>query len=100
MIRILDVKHKPVNLQAIEITDELISMLPIELNNGILLLKKDRVFIHTIDGRLEARVRDFILMGVKGEIYLIKRDIFFKTYDIIGGNDVTDLSESKKKINV
>ena len=39
------------------------------------------VFIPTIEGTHEAREGDFILQGVKGELYLCKPDIFELTYE-------------------
>ncbi len=38
-------------------------------------------FIPTLDGTMEARVNDFIIQGVNGEIYPCKPDIFEKTYE-------------------
>jgi hypothetical protein len=38
------------------------------------------------EGVLTARAgQDFIIRGVNGEIYPIKKDIFYKTYDVIEG---------------
>ena len=40
--------------------------------------------IETREGILKAYpVSDFIIRGVEGEEYPIKKDIFFKTYDVI-----------------
>ena len=41
--------------------------------------------VKTREGYLKAyRDKDFIIRGVEGELYPIKKTIFFKTYDIIG----------------
>lgn len=41
--------------------------------------------IETLEGTLWAMRRNhFIIKGVKGEIYPIDKEIFYKTYDVIG----------------
>lgn len=39
------------------------------------------VFIPTLEGTHEARAGDFVIQGVKGEIYPRKPDIFEMTYE-------------------
>ena len=39
------------------------------------------VFIPTLEGTHEAKVGDFIIQGVKGELYPCKNDIFAVTYE-------------------
>lgn len=39
--------------------------------------------IHTLEGDHKASVGDYIITGVKGEIYPCKPDIFLLTYNII-----------------
>ena len=41
------------------------------------------VFISTLEGIHEARVYDFIIQGIKGELYPCKPDIFEATYDLV-----------------
>ena len=44
----------------------------------------DVELIHTLEGDLEAhKSKSFIIRGVKGEIYPIGKEIFYKTYDVI-----------------
>lgn len=44
--------------------------------------KTDKViFIETLEGMHRANVGDFIIEGVKGEMYPCKPDIFEKTYE-------------------
>ena len=40
-------------------------------------------FIPTLEGKMEARVGDFIIQGVNGEVYPCKPDIFEKTYELV-----------------
>lgn len=39
------------------------------------------VFIATLEGTMEARMGDWIIQGVKGEVYPCKPDIFEATYE-------------------
>ncbi|KEH89135.1 sugar ABC transporter substrate-binding protein [Clostridium novyi A str. BKT29909] len=41
------------------------------------------VIIHTLEGDMKANVGDWIIKGVKGELYPCKPDIFEKTYESI-----------------
>lgn len=40
-----------------------------------------QMWIKTLEGTMEAKVGDFIIRGVKGEIYPCKPDIFNLTYE-------------------
>ena len=40
-------------------------------------------FIETLEGTMEASANDWIIKGIKGEIYPCKPEIFEKTYDLI-----------------
>lgn len=47
-------------------------------------VKAPKEVIETREGKLEAYPeKDFIIKGVKGEIYPIKKDIFKETYDLV-----------------
>ena len=40
--------------------------------------------LETLEGRFYAHPKDeFIIRGVKGEYYPIRKDIFYETYDIV-----------------
>ncbi len=39
--------------------------------------------IHTLEGEMEASPGDWIIRGVKGELYPCKPDIFEATYDLV-----------------
>jgi len=40
--------------------------------------------IETREGKLTAyKDQDFIILGVEGEVYPIKKEIFYKTYDVL-----------------
>ena len=42
---------------------------------------RDKLTIHTLEGKLLVEWGDYIIQGVNGEIYPCKPDIFDKTYD-------------------
>lgn len=48
----------------------------------------DGYFIETLEGTMKARIGDWIIKGVNGELYPCKPDIFEKTYE-----KVTDMSD-------
>lgn len=50
-------------------------------DNGDIIFLHDGVTIQTLEGRMEARLGDWIIRGVKGEIYPCKPDIFDATYE-------------------
>lgn len=45
--------------------------------------------IHTLEGTMAARPGDWIIRGVKGELYPCKSDIFAATYDAVDSARVT-----------
>ena len=48
------------------------------------------LFIHTLEGDMEANIGDYIIKGVKGEFYPCKPDIFEATYEKEPSNDDRD----------
>jgi len=89
MVEFKRVRKKPVEVEAFELTKEMLE----QYQNGAYLLRiENRVIrcykskggyfiIGTLEGEMIAKVGDFIIKGVEGEIYPCRRDIFFKTYD-------------------
>lgn len=48
---------------------------------GRLYVFPNRIRIMTLEGSMEADINDFLIKGVKGELYSCKPDIFHMTYD-------------------
>lgn len=47
--------------------------------------QKDLHFeVETLEGTMRGEVDDYLVRGVQGELYVIKKDIFEQTYDVIG----------------
>jgi phospholipid N-methyltransferase len=87
-IKLLKVRKKPVVVDAIEITEDFLSKLPIEVNGRrVDRVGENKVMVETLEGNMEGKLGDFLVIGVKGEIYPVRRDIFFKTYEIVNDGD-------------
>ena len=41
------------------------------------------MYIETLEGKMQARIGDWIIRGVSGELYPCKPDIFLKTYEVV-----------------
>lgn len=55
-------------------------------NNGILVYKEvgntpPELYVKTIEGDMKCNYKDYIIKGVKGELYPCKPDIFEETYE-------------------
>lgn len=53
----------------------------IEENGGKTYHNFTDIFIETLEGRMKAEVKDWIIQGINGEFYPCKPDIFEKTYE-------------------
>lgn len=51
------------------------------IKNGLISFKDGAMFIKTLEGVVQASPGDYIIKGVKGEIYPCKPDIFEQTYE-------------------
>jgi hypothetical protein len=49
--------------------------------DGKLVFHTDGISIKTLEGTMEAGLEDWIIRGVKGELYPCKPDIFAATYE-------------------
>lgn len=51
--------------------------------DGIIFAKGNQTFIKTLEGEMHVSEGDWIIQGVKGEIYPCKPDIFEATYEAV-----------------
>lgn len=51
------------------------------VDDGTVYLRDNETYITTLEGDHHASVGDWIIQGVKGELYPCKADIFEATYD-------------------
>ena len=52
-------------------------------NHGIQILSEDKFLIETLEGFHNFTPKDVLIIGVKGEIYPCKIDIFEQTYEVL-----------------
>lgn len=52
---------------------------------GFVIRLGNDILIETLEGQMRASPGDYIIRGVKGEIYSRKPDIFAQTYELVGG---------------
>lgn len=57
---------------------------------GIMYYDLTELFINTLEGTHHVSVGDYIIHGIKDELYPCKPDIFVKTYDSTGDKPETD----------
>lgn len=80
-------RKKPVVVEAFQLTQELLDQkgwseeyIRDESNRKI-KYRLDHALIETLEGEMIADIGDYIIIGIKGEIYPCKPDIFAETYD-------------------
>lgn len=80
-------RKKPVVIDAYQFADvsNTNPSVPIWFVDAVLANKitayPDKISIHTLEGTMDARPGDWIIKGVKGELYTCKPDIFAATYE-------------------
>ena len=90
----MNYRKKPVVIQAVVFTgqdaseiEEALGIDPLEVESPFLVNVasggKHRLNIETLEGTMYAEIDDYIVKGVKGELYPVKPDIFVETYDLV-----------------
>ena len=75
-------RKKPAVIEAFQWTvDEIPDWWKVASEGFLIDIQSGSVFIPTLEGTHEARAGDFIIQGVKGELYPVKPDIFALTYE-------------------
>lgn len=64
-------------------------------NNTIITHKDGTCHISTLEGIMRADKGDYIILGINGEVYPCKTEIFKKTYD-----DIVTIYDAKKTYNL
>ena len=87
-------RKKPVVIEAVEVNAALKAAsnawkdLPIWLSaayeKGEVVFGADAIHIKTLEGDMRGDKGDWIIQGVKGELYPCKPEIFEATYEIVG----------------
>lgn len=76
-------KTKPCEIEAIQWTGKNIIELLDWGQGKILWNDVDDLFIDTLEGRMKANINDYIIKGLRGEVYPCKPDVFEKKYEKI-----------------
>jgi hypothetical protein len=84
-------RKKPVEIEAVQITEQGVLTIPEWLehamDNGFVLMGITMngcvVYIYTLEGVMIGFPGDWIIRGVKGELYPCKPDIFDATYEAV-----------------
>lgn len=78
-------RKKPVVIEAIRWDGNLATVQPLLIGSACEAVSQDlgspALFITTLEGEMRADVGDWIIRGVKGELYPCKPDIFAATYE-------------------
>ena len=70
----------PVQIEAFEWTGEIDDEIKEFLADAHIITSRKQLIIHTLEGDMQASIGDYIIKGVKGEIYPCKPEIFKETY--------------------
>lgn len=80
-------RKKPVVIEAVQFDGSEQSVVGILSLGGSRLVKPDcggkELIIVTLEGNMKANINDYIIKGVKGELYPCKPDIFEATYEAV-----------------
>lgn len=81
-------RKKPIEIEAFQWTgDEYQLEDPVWIvdliEEGKVTINYPNMFIETLEGTMKANAGDYIIRGVKGEVYPCKPDIFEATYELI-----------------
>lgn len=87
----MKVIKKPIVVDAVRWMGDIESLEEIEKLKGsdftkeekLQFLLHEQLLIQTLEGPLTASLGDYIVKGVRGELYPVKPDIFEETYDIV-----------------
>jgi hypothetical protein len=75
-------RKKPVEIEAVQWTGKNADEIRRFMDTDYLHFSDyERIEIDTLEGRIYAAVGDWVILGVKGELYPCKPDIFEMTYD-------------------
>ena len=80
-------RKKPVEIDAVLWDGNMTTVEPLLIGSSCESVEQDlgdpALLIPTLEGTMRAEVGDWIIRGVKGEIYPCKPDIFAATYDAV-----------------
>lgn len=102
MYEVIIAKKKPIEVNAFSF-ESVSKMFDDKQENGVFSINnytikktsnKDLMKVQTLEGEVDFTNEDLLIIGVQGEIYPCKRNIFFQTYDV---TDVTKATLGTKE---
>lgn len=84
-------RKKPVVIEAVQWSGDILDAEKItEFGNGDPIgFRSDKLVIYTLEGVMEASPGDWIIRGVRNELYPCKDEIFQATYEPVGDDNAT-----------
>ena len=80
-------RKKPVEVEAVRWDGNLATIEPILTRSRTTEVQQefldDALYIPTLEGTMKAEVGDYIICGIRGELYPCKPDIFEATYEAV-----------------
>ena len=85
MLKILNVRKKPIIIQAVKITPDNLPELALAFKGVIIegLHPEQTMTVETLEGITRAMPGAYLMIGVEGELYICQGEIFDKTYDVV-----------------
>ena len=79
-------RKRPVIIRAVQFlgtaeSQKAIEALAMDKGTRALTFESDKLMVETLEGTMTANLRDWIIRGVRGEVYPCKPDIFAATYE-------------------
>jgi hypothetical protein len=85
MLKILNVRKKPIVVQAVLITPDNMEELAVAFDTVNTFTSRDNTLltVSTLEGNYQACPGNYLMIGIEGEVYPIQGDIFNKNYDVV-----------------
>jgi hypothetical protein len=84
-MKFIKIKKRPVEVEGFQLTKEMLHTKNFKFSVGSrsIYILWGVFCIETLEGVMKAKVGDWIIKGIKGEIYPCRKDIFEETYDLL-----------------
>jgi hypothetical protein len=79
-------RKKPVVISALKWTGDNIEEV-LRFSSDCSIIKTNELKIQTLEGPMNASIGDYIIKGIKGEVYACKPDVFEMTYESVAVNE-------------
>lgn len=83
-------RKKPIEIEAVQVTKKFLEnksgseqLETVDGTRFTVRYSSEGVLIETLEGTMAAEIGDWIITGVKGEMYPCKNDIFKSTYELV-----------------